>query len=186
MSVKPIAVFNNANYAMKNSSDQFTETMKNLSARVVQTVFTAGIFFSIRSSFIAASAVLSGGSFLFHGAFVLWSLLESAVCYDISRLAANFASIHDSPVLRNWTEKTLGTSAAKAVRTVEEFFAIQGKRQITSKLSNAEYSKAALSYQTIFLHNGESYFTDFLDWKNGGSAISNIASQIPSQKELKR
>ena len=181
MDINPSAVINKASYTTKNSSDQFTETVKNLSARVVQTVFTAGIFFSVRSSLIAASAVLSGGSFLLHGTFVLYSLFEGALCYDISRLAANFASIHDSPVLRNWTEKTFGKTAAKVVKTVEDFFAVPTDLLVKSKVTDAGYVKAATTHQTIFLRYGESYFSDLLSWKNGGSAILDTASQTPSQ-----
>ena len=167
MNINPEQFINKASYGIKNSSDQLTETVKNLSARVIQVVFTVGILFSIRSSFFAASAVLTGGSFLYHGTCVLLKICEAVICYDISRVASNVASMHDSPVLRKWTEETFGGTASNVVKTVEDFFAVPADLLMMSKVSDTGYAKAAASNKTVFIRFGESYFADFLNWKNG-------------------
>ncbi len=140
-----------------------TQTVVNLSARTAQVFFSSGIIFSMFAMTTHASAVAAGGSFLFHGSLVLIRLLETSICYDLAKTAANVASIFESRFLLSWVEKSLGSKAANVVEAMESLCA--PPESVLKNLQNSDLLAKAITHGTVFAHLLNPHIVDLLSKK---------------------
>lgn len=137
-----------------------TTAFVNITARTAQAFFSSGIVFSALGITSHAVGILTGGSFLFHGSFVIVRLIETVVCFDLARIAANIASIWKSSFVGEWTKVNLGDTAADVIQKAETFFS--PPENILKGLKDNRSYLNAINHGTYFAHLLNPYITDLL------------------------
>ena len=160
-----------ANYAdlcqrIKTQGDyQNTRNIIHVSAKVAQTFFCVGCFFSGMGAVAQLTSVFSGSSFLIHGTLLAFRLIETILCYDLARVSANIASIFHSQILLQTAKNHLGKSPL-ATTAVNLFQRIDDWSKLPVEIQNntrsAKNFTKALTYGTIGIQNMNPRIEGFL------------------------
>lgn len=134
-------------------------------ARVSQVFFQLGCIISAIGIWVHLTPLLSGGSFLYNTAIIGIRATEGLICYDISKMSANLASIVSSSCIQDFFKKNISNANAKAillplVEKIETTFALPNN--LFKNLGTPPNLAKAITHDTILAKSFKPYIEKFL------------------------